>query len=269
MKKFAFILFIFTLFGTQSFAQKEKIYTEKGNAALKNGDVEAAKEAYKKALEINPNYKEAIFNLGNTYQQEARNIVGTASKASDDKAKKEIYQKAQKSSKAAAAQYQKAAEDLKDPDKINKAQYNLGNAELMSGDVDKSIEAYKEALRKVPTDDDARYNLAYAQHMKKKQEQQKQQQNKDQKNQDQKNQDQKKQDQKNQDQKKDKDQKQNQDQKKDDQKKSEQPKQNKDELSKDEAEKMLEALNKQEKDIQDKLKKKKIKVQPIKIEKDW
>lgn len=172
MKKFAFILFILTLIGTQSFAQKEKIFTEKGNTALKNGDFETAKEEYKKALEINPKYKEAIFNLGNAYQQEARNIVGTAAKASDDKAKKEIYQKAQKASKDAAAQYKKASEDLKDPDKINKAQYNLGNAELMSGDVDKSIDAYKEALRKVPADDDARYNLAYAQHLKKKQQQQ-------------------------------------------------------------------------------------------------
>lgn len=261
MKKFAILVFIFSLLGTQSFAQKEKIFTEKGNTALKNGDFEKAKTEYKKALEINPNYKEAIFNLGNAYQQEARNIVGTAATAADDKSKKEVYQKAQKASKDAAAQYKKASEDLKDPDKINKAQYNLGNAELMSGDVDKSIDAYKEALRKVPTDDDARYNLAYAQHMKKKQQQQ-QKQNKDQKDQDKKNQDQKDQDQK-------KDQKQNQDQKKDDQQNADQQKQNKNELSKDEAEKMLEALNKQEKDIQDKLKKKKVKVQPIKIEKDW
>lgn len=269
MKKFVYILFILSLFATEGFAQKEKIFTEKGNIALKNGDFETAKKEYKKALEINPKYKEAIFNLGNAYQQEARSIVETVSTASDENAKKEIYQKAQKAFKEAAAQFKKAAEGLKDPEKINKAQYNLGNAELMSGDVDESIEAYKEALRKVPTDDDARYNLAYAQHMKKKQQQQ-QQQNKDQKDNDKKEQDQKNQDQKkDQDKKKDQDQQQNQDQKKDDQQKADQQKQNKNELSKKEAEKMLEALNKQEKDIQDKLKRKKVKVPPIKIEKDW
>lgn len=265
MKKLAILLLLVTTLAGNGFAQKEKIFTEKGNTALKEGNIEAAKEAYKKALDINPDYKEAVFNLGNAYQQEARSILKSIQEETDQEKKKKIYQKAQEASKAAAEQYKKAREGLDNPEKINKAEYNLGNAQLMSGELDKSIEAYKDALRKMPGDEDARYNLAYAQHMKKKQEQQQKQQNKDQKNQDQKDQKQDNQDQKKEDQKK-QDQQKNKDQDKKDQQKQQQKK---NELSKEEAKKMLQALNQQEKDVQDKLKKKKAKAQPIKIEKNW
>ncbi len=237
-------------------AQQEKILTNKGNEALESGDFEAAREAYTKALEINPKYKEAQFNLGNTYQMEARKTLEQVATAVDEEQKKAVYEKAQGASKNAAAEFEKVAENLIDPSEVNKVQYNLGNAQLMSGEVDKGIDAYKEALRKDPTDEDARYNLAYAKYLKKQQEQQQQ-------NQDQKQDQEQKQDDKNEDQKKE-----NQEEKKNDEQK-EQDQQQKDELSKQDAEKMLEALAKQEKDLQDKLNKKKVKAQPIKIEKDW
>lgn len=258
MKKIAVILVLFTLLGINAQAQREKIITNKGNEALAAGDIEEAREAYTKALEINPDFAEAQFNLGNTYQAESRKILEQLSSVSDQEQQKMIYQKAQEASKKAATEFEKASREVKDPEKINKVQYNMGNAHLMGGDVDKGIEAYKEALRNDPADEDARYNLAYAQHLKKKQEQQQQ----DQQQQDQKKDD-KQEDQKKDDQQKD-------DQKNDDQQQDQQQQdQKKDELSKEDAEKMLEALAKQEKDLQDKLNKKKVKVQPIKIEKDW
>jgi len=257
MKKIAVILILFSLLGIDAHAQREKIITKKGNDALAVGDIEAAREAYTKALEINPDFTEAQFNLGNTYQVESRKILEQLTDVSDQEQQKKIYQQAQEASKKAATEFEKAAKVVDDPDKVNKVQYNMGNAHLMGGEVDKGIEAYKEALRNDPADEDARYNLAYAQFLKKKQEQQQQ----DQQQQDQQKDDkQENQDQKNQDQKKD-------DQQKDDQ--QQQQEQKKDELSKEDAEKMLEALAKQEKDLQDKLNKKKVKVQPIKIEKDW
>ena len=87
---------------------------------------------------------------------------------------------------------------------------------------DESIESYKKALRLNPTDMDTKYNLAYAQLLKKKQEQQQQQQ--------QQNQDQNKDQDKKQDKDQNKDQ-QNQDQNKDQQNKNQD--QNKDQQNKD------------------------------------
>lgn len=261
MKKIVLIFILITTLSGNCFSQKAKIYTERGNIALKNGNIDAAKEAYLNALEFDPNYKEAIFNLGNAYQTEAREILKSAQGQKDQQALKKIAEQVKKASEAAAAQYQKAAESIERPEQINKVQYNLGNAELFSGNIQKSIEAYKEALRKVPTDDAARYNLAYAKHLKKQQQQKKQKKQKD----DQQKKNQKKEDKQDQKQNQKKDQK--QDQKKDQQKEKEQ--QQKNELSKQEAKQMLQALNKQEKEIQEKLKKKKAKAHPIKVEKDW
>ena len=254
MKKLIIIL-ILTLPGMLAHAQKAKLLTDKGNKALAAGDLDVAREAYTKALKIDPKFEEAQFNLGNSYLVESRKILEGVTTAPDEAGKKAIYEEAQEVSKKAAAEFEKVAKDLKDPEKVNKTQYNLGNSQLMSGEVDKGIDAYKEALRKDPTDEDARYNLAYAQHLKKQQEQQQQQ---DQQ------QDQDKKD----DQKQDEN-KENQDQKKDEKPDQEKQEQQKDELSKQDAEKMLEALNKQEKDLQDKLNKKKVQAQPIKIEKNW
>ena len=257
MKKYAVILLLLTLPGMLAQAQKAKILTDKGNTALEAGNLDEAREAYNEALKIDPGYEEAQFNLGNSYLIESRKILEGVATAPDETGKKAIYEAAQEVSKKAAAEFEKVAKEVKDSEKVNKVQYNLGNSQLMSGEVDKGIDAYKEALRKDPTDEDARYNLAYAQHLKKQQEQQQQQQ------------DQQQDQDKKEDEKKEDEKKENQDQKKDEEKEQEKQEPKKDELSKEDAEKMLEALNKQEKDLQDKLNKKKVKAQPIKIEKNW
>ncbi len=253
-----FLLFTgYLIFGSplSGFCQKAKIATEKGNKALKAGDIEAARSAYENALELDPNFKEARFNLGNSYLMESRGILAEAGKMEDQQKGMELAKSAQEISKKAAAAFESVSANATDADEINKAQYNLGNANLLGGELDKSIENYKEALRKVPTDEAARYNLAYAKHLKKKQENQKQDQDQDQKD----------------DQQKDdkKDEKQKDQDKKDEKQEPKEQEPKKDELSKEEAEKMLQALMKQEKDLQEDLNKKKRKAQPIKIEKDW
>lgn len=253
MKKFAVIIILLTLPGMAAYAQKEKILTYKGNNALAKGDIESAREAYTEALKINPKYSEAQFNLGNTYQMESRALLEQLQSIPDQGQQQAMLEKVHETSKMAAAEYEKLTGEVKEADKVNKLQYNLGNAQVLGGELDKGIDAYKEALRKDPTDEDARYNLAYAQYLKKQQEQQQQQDQDDQEKNDQ--------------------EKQEQDEQKPDENKDDQE-QNKDEqqqdqLSKEDAQKMLDALAKQEKDLQDKLNKKKIKAQPIKIEKNW
>lgn len=262
MKK---LLILITLLPLSVFSQIEKIDTKKGNDEYQSGRYDQAIEEYTKALEKDPEYMKALFNTGNALQQKARRLMEKAQAAEDQEEKKKLMEEAKTTSQKAASQFASVSKAAKTNEEINKAQYNLGNARLMSGDIEASIEAYKEALRKQPEDDDARYNLAYAQHLKKKQQQQQQQQqkNQDQQNQDQQNKDQQKQDQKEQE----KQDQQNQDQKKEEEQEGQQ--QQPQQLSKEEAEQLLQALMKQEKDLQEDLKKQKRKAQRIKIEKDW
>jgi tetratricopeptide (TPR) repeat protein len=247
------VVLICLLLPFSAWSQMEKIDTKKGNNEYRSGRYDVAIKDYTKALENDPEYMEAIFNTGNALQQMARRLQEQAQNAGSEEEKKELITGAKTASEKAASQFASVAKMAKTNEEINKAQYNLGNSRLMSGELDAGIEAYKEALRKVPNDDDARYNLAYAQHLKKQQEQQQQQQ--DQKQDEQ------------QDQEK-KEQEQNQDQQNQEQQNQEQ--QEPQQLSKEEAEQLLQALMKQEKDLQEELKKKKNrKAQRIKIEKDW
>lgn len=128
--------------------------------------------------------------------------------------------------------------------------HNVGNSMFAEKKYDESIKAYKMALKNNPHDDETRYNLAYAQMMLKQQQQQKKD-NKDNKDQD-----------------KDKD----KDQKPQNQKQKEQPQQqpqpSKSQMSKENAQQILEALQQDEKNTQDKVKKQQLRGTK-KAEKDW
>ncbi len=179
----------------------------------------------------------------------------------------------------------------------HKAYHNLGNAFMAQKDYKQAVQAYEDALRNDPTDDQTRYNLALA----KEKEKQQQQKNKNKKNKDQKKDQDQKNKQKNKDNKNQKDnkkqqqKKQQQDQNKKDQNKDQQknkPQQNKDqqrnpqnknqqkqqqpqqpqkgELSKQQAENILKAIQNQEKKVQQKLNKREAKRAPSNPnEKDW
>lgn len=125
-----------------------------------------------------------------------------------------------------------------------KAYHNLGNSYLMQKKIDESIEAYKNALRRNPNDTQTKYNLSYA--MKLKQQQQNQNQNQNNQN------NQQQQQQQQQNEKQDKNQQQQQQQ-----------------ISKEDAERMLQALQNDEKNRQDKRKQEQIITGKHKIEKDW
>ncbi len=128
---------------------------------------------------------------------------------------------------------------------IEKASYNLGNIAFNNNNYQQSIEYYKNALRKNPSNDLARQNLRLAQKKLQEQQDQQDQQNKD-KNQD-KNQENK--DQQQQEKDKQNDQQQNKDQQQQDQKKEEQkeqPQQQQSGISDSNAEKILKAMENEE-----------------------
>lgn len=243
-----FIIILFLLQGSWLFAQQEKSLIHKGNELYQQKKYTDAEANYRKAVEKNKN-TEGNFNLGDA-----------------------LYK--QKKFTEAGEQFNQLADGSNNKAIAAKAYHNLGNSLLENKKLEESIEAYKKALINNPKDDETRYNLAYAQEKLKQQQkkddkkkndknQKKDDKNQDKKNQDKNKKDQNKKDDKNQD-KKDQD-KQNQDKK--DQKDGQQPQPNK--LSKEDAERMLDALNNDEKQTQDKLKNKKLKGVKMHVEKDW
>ncbi|MBT4217607.1 MAG: hypothetical protein HOE25_03450, partial [Flavobacteriales bacterium] len=122
---------------------------------------------------------------------------------------------------------------------------NLGNAQLLSQNLEESIKSYKKSLRLVPGNMNAKHNLALAQYLL----------NKKQKNQE------------NQENSKEEDNKEKKkDQNKEDKQKEKEEK--KEELSKEEIEQILKALEREEKEVQEDLQKKKV-IGGNKLLKDW
>ena len=214
---------------------------------------------YKKALDQNKDFLKADFNLGDALYKQGR-YEEAISKFD------EIIQKS--------------------PNNVVKGSsyHNIGNAHLQqfmkdpknSEALDQSIEAYKNALRNNPGDNEARYNLEMAKRLKYQQQQQQQQQQQDNQQQDQdqqKNKEQQQQEnqQQEKDNKKDKEQQQQQQQKdkKNDKNKEQEAEATANEMTKEEAERLLEALKNEEEKLQDKLKKKKASGAKKYIEKDW
>jgi tetratricopeptide (TPR) repeat protein len=246
MKRLIFIIII-TSFPVVAFGQNERKHIRSGNKLF----LEAVKDTtkidtvkfsnaeteYRKALNKKPNDVQWNFNLADAIYKQHR---------FDE----------------AAGKFQELADKMSTPEEKARAYHNMGNSELMNQKIDESIETYKKALRQNPTDLDTKYNLAYAQLLKKKkqEQQQKQDQNKDQDKQDQ-NKDQQDQnkDQQNKDQQ-NKDQQSNQDQ--------QQQQQNK--ISKENAEQLLQVLQNDERKIQDKVKKAQAaQAKRARTEKEW
>jgi len=141
------------------------------------------------------------------------------------------------------------ANAIKDKQGAASANYNIGNTYMAQKKWQEAVDAYKQSLRNNPEDTDAKYNLSYAEQMLKQQQNKQKQDSKDQKNKDQQQKDQKPQD------KDTKDDKNNP------------PQDDKNKMSKQEADRMLNALQQQEKKLQDKMKKGK--GIPAKMDKDW
>lgn len=210
-------------------AQTDRQYVRQGNKLFRSGDYPNAEVSYRKAIEKNPKNPQAVFNLGNALM-------------------------AQKKDSAAVVQFENASKLETNPLRKAKAFHNMGvvcQSHKMYGE---AIEAYKNALRLNPADDETRYNLVLCKHQ-----QQKQQQN--QQNQQGGGNDDKKQD--------DKKDQQKQDQQKDQQDDKKQQEQQKPQMSKENAEQLLNAAIQNEKQTQDKLQKAQQQPQRRAIQKNW
>ncbi|MDQ3048715.1 MAG: tetratricopeptide repeat protein [Bacteroidota bacterium] len=152
----------------------------------------------------------------------------------------------------AAEQFQILTHRATSKDTLSKVYHNLGNALLKSKKYEASVNAYKNALKNNPSDEDSRYNLAYAQQMLKQQQQKKE----DKK-------DNKKEKDKKEDKKEDK-----KDEKEKEKNENKEKKPNQNNISKEDAQRLLDALQNDEKNIHDKLKKGTPGVK-VEIEKDW
>jgi Ca-activated chloride channel family protein len=220
-------------------AQNDRKVIRQGMKYFKDGDFAKAEVQFRKAGDINPASFEAEFNTGAALYGQKK------------------YQESMK-------QYEPLVDRAGNPESMAHVWHNIGNSLLEAQQYAPSIEAYKNSLRLNPGDLDTKYNLAYAKQ--KLQEEQQQQQNQNQ--QDQKQQNQNQQDQKQQE-KDQQQQQQQQDQNKQDQQKADQQQAQPLQISKEDAERMLDAIQQQEKDVKEKVDKKKAVAAKVKTEKDW
>jgi Ca-activated chloride channel family protein len=226
-----------------AYGQNERKVIRDGVRAYEEGEFDRAEVQFRKAENINQNSFEAEFNTGAAlYSQEK-------------------YEETVK-------QYESLLEQTDDAVKTAQMWHNIGNSLLEAEQYGPSIEAYKNSLRNNPTDEDTRYNLAYAKQ--KLNEQQQQQENQEDQEQDQDQENQEDQDQENpEDQEQEKDQE-NQDQKPQDQDPEQQNQQPEPQgISKEDAERMLNAIQQQEKEVKAKVDKEKAAAVKVKTEKDW
>lgn len=197
-------------------AQSQKQTIKEGNDAYKKAKYDSAAMQYSKVLQKDPDNVTAQYNLGNA-----------------------LY-KADKKEEAIGA-YEKSAGKLDKPVEKSNAYYNKGVVYQNDQKLAECIEAYKNALKLDPDNEDARHNLQLAL---KKQQEQKQKDEKEKKNEE-----------------KDKDKEKNKEQ-------QQKPKPQPSKMNKKDAEEKLKALLQKEKALQDKLHKVNANA-PNKPEKDW
>ncbi len=234
-------------------AQNERKVIRHGVKSYEKGEYGEAEVQFRKAGDLNRESFEAGFNTGAAlYGQEK-------------------YDETVK-------QYESMVDMAGDPGARAQVWHNIGNSLLEAQQYAPGIEAYKNSLRLNPGDQDTKYNLAYAkQKLQEQQQQQQQQQDQNDQQQDQDKQDQQqdqdKQDQNEQQQqdqdKQDQNEQQQQQQEQDQQDQNEQQQQQPLQISKEDAERMLSAIQQQEKDVKEKVDKKKAAAAKVKTEKDW
>lgn len=226
----AILIFVIALFSisVNINAQEERKIIRQGNNAYEEKKYTEAEELYRKALEKKPQSLEANYNIGNSLYKQNKYLD-------------------------AASKYNSLTNSTEDKKEKAYIYHNMGNSYLKANKLEESIKAYKESLKLNPSDNETRFNLAYAQRMLMKQQQQQQQQ-KDNKNQD--NKDNKNQNQDNKEQQKPKNDQQNQEQ------------QNKN-ISQEDANRILEAMQNDEKELHKKLKMEKVQKERGKTLKNW
>ncbi|MBT8296559.1 MAG: tetratricopeptide repeat protein [Gramella sp.] len=261
----------------EKLARKSNKFIAEAQDALADNDFASAEASYRKAIATDPSNTAAKYNMGNLYYTKEKSLN-------------------------AEERLKEAAEIAETKSEKHRIFHNLGNSYMQQMNYQGAVDAFKNALRNDPSDEETRYNLALAKKMLEKeqqnqegdQDQNKQDENNKDKNQDQQNKDQnqdgeggedEKQDQKPKDegenekdkkegdQNEDKQKDQGEEQKKDpqagDKEKQQQQKPTQGQLSPQQIQSLLEAMNNEEKKVQDKINAQKGKGMKVKTEKDW
>lgn len=249
--------------------QKANDYVYQGNEKANSEDYIAAEMDYRKAISSQETNVAGAYNLGTSYYK----------KGNLDEA---LYRLTQ------------AAKNATNKENKHKAYHNIGNILMQNKKCKEAVEAYKNALRNNPSDEETRYNLGLAKECAEQQEDQQDQnqdQNEDQENKDE-NKDQEDQKDKEGDNKEDnkdegdqdnkegedqeddkgepKDDKQDQGKEGDNEKKEQQkPQQQPGQLSPQQIKNLLEAMNNQEEKVQEKINAEKQKGVKVQTDKDW
>ena len=242
--------------------QQAENYIFEGNEAFDALNGVEAEKNYRRAAATGTKTDIARFNMGATLQQD--NFVDEALRA-----------------------YADVTKTTKERPNKHRTFHNIGNALMQIKDYKGAVEAYKNALRNNPNDDETRYNYALAKKMLE-DEKQDQDQNDNQDQQNDQNQDQggendKEQEGDNQQDKKDesgdegknkKDEKESdkndeQSQQGNNEKEQQPPQANPAQLSPQQVQNLLDAMNNEEKKVQDKVNAKKAKAVGTKSKKDW
>lgn len=244
--------------------------------ALAENDFAKAEASYRKAISKDPSNINAKYNMGNLYYGKEKSVN-------------------------AEHRLKEAAEIAATKEEKHRIYHNLGNSYMQQKKYQEAVDAYKDALRNDPTDEETRYNLALAKKKLEKeggqgedqdqnnkddnkqdqnQDHQQKDQNKDGEGGDDQNQDQKPNDEgenekdkkegdQNEDKQKEKGDEQKKDQGEGDKEKQQQPRPAQGQLSPQQINNLLEAMNNEEKKVQDKINAEKAKGVKVKSEKDW
>jgi Ca-activated chloride channel family protein len=251
MNKLLLLVSVFFIF--KSNAQEIAIDKESNNLTL-DGNIEfaennlvEAESLYRKSISKDSLNLKAVYNMGNSFY------------------KNELKDEA-------INQYRSSIKKTTDKNLLHKSFHNLGNVFMQNEDYQNAVDSFKKALLNKPSDDETRYNYVLAKELLKNQQKNNKKDDKDKKNdkdkkedKDKKNDKDKKDDKK--DDKKEEEKKDNKSEKKNDNKENNNPKPNK--ISPEQLKNLLKAMDNEEKKVQNKVNKNKVKGSPIKNKKDW
>ena len=253
MNKLLLLVSVFFIF--KSNAQEIAIDKESNNLTL-DGNIEfaennlvEAESLYRKSISKDSLNLKAVYNMGNSFY------------------KNELKDEA-------INQYRSSIKKTIDKDLLHKSFHNLGNVFMQNEDYQNAVDSFKKALLNKPSDDETRYNYVLAKELLKNQQKNNKKDDKDKKNdkdkkedKEKKNDKDKKDDKNKKDDKKEEEKKDNKSEKKNDNKENNNPKPNK--ISPEQLKNLLKAMDNEEKKVQNKVNKNKVKGSPIKNKKDW
>lgn len=144
MLKHGFILVLMLIFMPDfCLAQNDRTYIRSGNKFFYGNDYPSAEVQYRKAISVNPDNPQALYNLGCALMM-------------------------QNKSSEAVKLYEKAASLETSKLRRAKIYHNIGVVCQSGKMYDEAIKAYAESLRNNPYDNETRYNLALCKKLRKK-----------------------------------------------------------------------------------------------------